>query len=131
MGNSKKNKLLGDPGTAAGTDPVPATTPTEQEVEFINAEVLQPDVTPITGMAKPMADQAAAMMIQDTQSFLQSNEQVLTIAIAKAAALMLNEATAATGQAALTAYATFLTSLATYSGTVGSTATAIASEFQG
>lgn len=134
MGNSKKNKLLSSgPGTGAGTgsDPVPATTPTEQEVEFINAEVLQPEVTPITGMAKPLADQAAAMMIQDTQSFLQSNEQVLTIAIAKAAALMLNEATAATGQAALQEYATFLTSLSTYSAAVGTTATAIASEFQG
>lgn len=115
----------------AAQDPVTAVTVTEQEVEFINAQVLQPEVTPITGMAKPLADQAAAMMIQDMQSFLQGNEQVLTIAIAKAAAMMLNEATAPTGKEALQEYAEFLTKLAGYSTIIGTSATKIASEFQG
>ena len=140
MGNSKKNKLLSPaPGAGSGTgsgtgsDPVSAKTATEQEVEFINAEVLSPNVTPMIGSSKPLADQAAAMMIQDTQSFLQSNEQVLTIAIAKAAAMMLSPdpLTAEAGQNALNAYSIFLTSLATYSGTVGATATTIAANFQG
>lgn len=108
-----------------------AATVTEQEVEFINAEVLQPTVTPITGMAKPMADQAAAMMIQDMQSFLQGNEQVLTIAIAKAAALMLDPETEETGEKALNAYAAFLGKLSDYSGKIGKSAAGIASDFQG
>lgn len=130
MGKSK-NTEQDDTTPTPAPNSVPAVTPTEQEVQFINAEVLQPQVTPITGMAKPLADQAAAMMIQDTQSFLQGNEQVLTIAIAQAAALMLNETTAATGKAALEEYAKFLGELATYSAQVGTTASGIASSFQG
>lgn len=106
------------------------TSSVDQEVEFINKEVLQPVVTPITGLAKPMADQAAAMMIQDMQSFLQGTEQVLTIAIAKAAALMLDEKTIPAGTAALAAYTGVLTELTTFSTAVGLSATTIASGFK-
>lgn len=107
-----------------------AVTSTEQEVQFINSMVLQPEVTPITGLAKPLVDQAAAMMIQDAQSFLQGNEQMFTIAIAKAAAMVLNPATAETGTAALTTYAGFLKGLATFSTQIGTAATGIASGFK-
>jgi hypothetical protein len=105
-------------------------TTTEQEVQFINTQVLKPDVTPISGLSKPLVDQAAAMMIQDAQSFLQGNEQMFTIAIAKAAAMVLNPATSETGTAALNAYALFLGKLAVFSTEIGTSATKIASGFK-
>lgn len=63
----------------------------DDSVTFINENNLQPDVKPIHGTAKTMADQAAAMMIQDARSFMQGSEQVYMMATAKALAMALSQ----------------------------------------
>lgn len=111
-----------------------ASNESEQAVQFINQEVLNQTVTPITGMSKPLVDQAAAMMVQDMQSFLQGNEQILTVATAKALAYSLDAsdpAKQAAGLATLTAINGVMVSLTTYSTGIGTAAAAIASEFNG
>lgn len=112
------------------TSPTPGITKSENAVKFINNEVLTPSVTPIVGTAKPLVDQAAAMMIQDAQSFLHGNEQILTVALAKASAMALDPATAATGNAALVSLTALLEKLPVFSTAVGVSATAIVSGFK-
>ena len=107
-------------------------TETENAVKFINNEVLNPSVTPIKGTAKPMVDQAAAMMVQDAQSFLHGNEQILTVALAKAAGMATNEdpVIAAIGVTAMASITTTLETLPTFSTAVGASAATIISGFE-
>lgn len=111
-----------------------ATTAMEHTVQFVNQEVLNATITPMNGMAKPMVNQAAAMMVQDVQTFLQGNEQILTVAIAKAISYTLDSsdpAKQAAGTATIGIITGLLTSLNEFSASVGETATTIASEFNG
>ncbi len=96
-------------------------------VEFINQQVLQPDVKPIMGTSKVMADQAAAMMIQDVETFLQGNEQMMTVAAGAAIALVL--AGDENGEKTLTQLGNWLVTINTYAAGVGVTATEIAATF--
>lgn len=111
----------------------PATTATlqnsEAAVSFINQEVLQPNGTPIKGTAKPMADQSAAMLIEDMRSFMQGNEQVMSIAIAKATKMLLDkEDPQGTILNILTTQV--LPNLANFATTIGISASGIVSGFE-
>ena len=77
----------------------------------------------------PLVEQAAGMMIQDAQVFLQGNEQIFTAGMAQAIALLLDPATSATGETALTTMSTALTSLTAFAESVGSTAAGIVNDF--
>lgn len=114
---------MNDSGT-----PTPST-PTESSVQFINQEVLNQPTSSMPDISIPLVEQAAGMMIQDAQVFLQSNEQIFTAGMAQAIALLLNPATSETGQTALTTMSTALTALTTFSATVGTTASGIVSDF--
>jgi hypothetical protein len=59
-------------------------TPSEESVQFINAEVLDPPTQGNLSFVKPFADQVAVMVLEDGRSFLQGVEQVLVVTIAKA-----------------------------------------------
>jgi hypothetical protein len=59
-------------------------TLSEQSVQFINAEVLDPPEQGSISFVKPFADQVAVMALEDGRSFLQGVEQVLVVVIAKA-----------------------------------------------
>jgi hypothetical protein len=63
---------------------VPALTPSEQSVRFINSEVLAPPEQGSISFVKPFAEQVAVMALEDGRSFLQGMEQILLVAIAKA-----------------------------------------------
>lgn len=104
---------------------------TLKEMAANEHEVLLSTINSMHGMTKPMVDQAAAMMIQNMQSFLHRNEQVLTIAIAKASAMMLNDNTAEAGQKALGAYAKMLNDLSKYSTDICISANKIITDFKG
>ncbi len=110
--------------------PTPGMAQIQNAVEFTNESVLQPDVKPINATAKMLADQAAAMLIQDARSYLQGNEQILTMATAKALALILS-GEIAKGTAAMAAITTLQVALPTFAAAIGTTATAIATEFKG
>ena len=113
--------------------PTPGMQMIQNAVEFTNKQVLQPDVKPMTGMAKPLVDQAAAMMIQDVGSYLQANEQILIMATAKALALIMSEdpLKQKAGAAGMTAITTLQAELPVFAAAIGTTATAIAAEFEG
>ncbi|WDE08824.1 hypothetical protein SG34_033570 [Thalassomonas viridans] len=104
---------------------------TQDAVEFINQQVLQPDIKPIQGTAKPMVDQAAAMMVQDMRSFIQSNEQMMTIALAKAAKLATNELTVKEGKTAIETITSAIGQLPAYATAIGSAASQIVNDFNG
>ena len=70
--------------------PTPGMQMVQNAIEFVSEHVLQPDVKPMTNTSKLMADQAAAMMIQDMRGFLQGSEQFLLAAIAKAVAMTMS-----------------------------------------
>lgn len=117
-----------DSGSTTSTSS-PGMTASENAVEFINNAVLNPTATSMANTSKPMVDQAAGMMIQDARAFLQSNEQIMTAAMAKAAAMMLVPATSAEGATAMAALTAALTTLAAFSATVGTTAAGIITDF--
>lgn len=65
-------------------------TALNDSINFIESKVLNPSTPPTTLSAKAIADQSAAMMVQDMRSFLQANQQVITIGLGKAIALSVN-----------------------------------------
>ncbi len=107
----------------------PQKVPGEEGVTFINEQVLRPKAEPMSGTAKPLADQAAAMIDQDMRSFLQGTEQVLTIAIAKALA-KITETDGAEGAKALEQCERLLTKLPKFASKIGKSAAAISKEFK-
>lgn len=80
-------------------------------------------------LAKPLADQAAAMMVQDMRSFLQGTEQILTIAIAKALAEVV-QSDGARGTTALETCKKFLKDLPDFAKGIGSAASEITNDFK-
>ncbi|MEL6142431.1 MAG: hypothetical protein AAFU67_12510 [Bacteroidota bacterium] len=109
--------------------PTPGMQMVQNAVEFTDTHVLQPDVKPIQGTSKTMADQAAAMLIQDMRSFMQGSEQIITVGMAKSIALMLDPATEQIGNNGLQQLENLLTKLPEFAAKMGSTATKIANEF--
>ncbi len=114
-------------------DSVTATNEPYESVEFINQQVLSPEVKPIEGTSKVMVDQAAAMMVQDMETFVQGTEQVMMLAIAKASEMVASEdpIKQAAGIAALTEFQNFLLTLPVYATAIGTSASSIVSGFPG
>ena len=112
-----------------GFTPTQGMQQVQNAIEFVETLVLQPDVQPMQATAKLMADQAAAMMIQDMRSFLQGNEQVLTLAISKAIAMIL--AGDPQGEKALKQIEGFMEKLPAFATSIGTAASGIVTEFNG
>lgn len=104
-------------------------TPYQQNVEFINQQVLQPINQPMDTGSRLIAEQAAALMVEDMRSFLQGCEQILTIAMAQAAKLATNEATVAQGTVAITSVTQAMAALPTYATNIATSAGCIVSAF--
>jgi hypothetical protein len=133
------NPRRDDTPDAAPADPPAAVTPgmamVRQAVTFTNAQVLDPTAN-LSGQIKPtgmdvganaLADSAAAMMLQDMRSYLQSTEMVLVPVTAAAFAAMLADDPA--GQATLNGIEKMLGILTTFSANVITNAAAIQSDF--
>ena len=101
----------------------------EDAVTFIQQKVLNPSGPSNLNFAKPIADQAAAMMVQDLRSFLQGTEQILMVALAKAAALTLAEPTQETGTQAIQDLTKIMTELPKFVKGIGTEASTLASNF--
>ncbi len=115
-------------GTSSFT-PTPGMAQVQNAVEFTETKVLQAEAKPMIGTSKAMADQAAAMMVQDMRAFLQGSEQVITMGTAKAIALLMDPATQPTGEKALKAIEQLMTVLPTYATDIGTAAGKILTEF--
>ncbi len=101
----------------------------EETVKFVNGEVLAPPKTDLMNMAKPIADQAAAMMIQDMRGFLQGTEQILTVAIARALNQIL-ESDGLIGTTALNKCEELMTKLPVFASEISESAIQITKEFE-
>lgn len=101
----------------------------KDSTKFINEQVLKPSSEPLTGTAKPLADQAAAMMLQDVRGFLQGTEQLLTIAIAKALA-DIEKTNGLKGTVALEKCESLMKTLPTFASDVNKSAVGISKEFK-
>jgi hypothetical protein len=106
-----------------------ALTAFQQNVAFINQQVLHPVSKPMDGGSKMIADQAAALMVEDMRSFLQGCEQILTVAMAKAAALATNPATVSEGTVAIQSVTTAMAALPTYATNIAGSAGSIIGAF--
>ncbi|MGB5687348.1 MAG: hypothetical protein WBM35_16180 [Candidatus Electrothrix sp.] len=124
--NKSKNKEKS--GTTPAAD---SAASADASVEFINKQVLDAtaagDMT--TALAKPLADQAAAMMLQDMRSYLQSSEQILASAMAKALEQMLSS-DGAKGSKTLEQCEKLMVKLPEYAAKIASTAGKIPAEFK-
>lgn len=100
-----------------------------ETVTKVQATVLQPVPVTYVNLAKPIADQAAAMMVEDMRSFLQGSEQILMVALAKASALMLIQPTQETGITAMGKLQELMQELPKFAKDIVDEATAISKEF--
>jgi hypothetical protein len=111
----------------------PTLSPGLQEVldtvTQVQAKVLQPLPVTYANLAKPMADQAAGMMVQDLSTFLHGTEQIMMVAIAKAAAMMLIPPTQETGIKAMKHLQELMLDLPKFAKGIGDEAAAISKEF--
>ncbi|MGD1846611.1 MAG: hypothetical protein ACFB10_14585 [Salibacteraceae bacterium] len=103
----------------------------DPSVSFINEQVLQASAAPFTGSAKLIADQAAAMMVQDVRGFMQGSQQVIMLATARAISQTLSQDEAAqkAGAKTLKLIAKIQTNLTVFTGEVGTIASKIANDF--
>lgn len=84
----------------------------------------------LDGISQPLADQSAAMMIEDMRSFMQGAQQMITVAIAKATAMTLNETTAKTGKDALNSIESLMEKITKYGENVNDLASNIVNNFE-
>ncbi len=129
--NTPKETPIEPPVETTSFTPTTGMAQIQNAVEFIEAQVLQPEVDPIASSAKAMANQAAAMMVQDVASFVKGNEQVITVGIAQAIAMIMSQEKPKqeAGAAALAALETVMTKLPTFAQSIGKTAGGIISDF--
>lgn len=109
-----------DKGTGSDYDP---------SVTYINAEVLSPTSSPMSNTANLIADQSAAMMIEDMRSFVQGNEQVLAIAISRCLDQII-KTDGLEGTVALEQCTKFMTELTVFATAMGTAAGGISSDFK-
>jgi hypothetical protein len=107
------------------TDPAQIT---EQAQQLYQA-LLQTNPPLATAAGRMMASQTAALMLEDMRAFLQGSEQVLLVALAKAAQLATEENTTEQGKLALAAVAESLRSLATFASEITESASQVATVF--
>ena len=107
----------------------PGLTAIIDAVTFTNSQVLDPPSASDLDMgAKTLADQAAAMMIQDMRTYLQSIEMVMVPATAEAIALIL--AGNPNGETALTAIEKFMGTLPGYATGIATAAGSVTTDFE-
>ncbi|MDJ0826702.1 MAG: hypothetical protein QNJ16_14470 [Rhodobacter sp.] len=82
-------QALAASGSGTSGSSAQASTPAEETVQFINAEVLDPPKQGKVTFMGPYVAQVGAMALEDARAFLQGAEQILLAALAKALAEML------------------------------------------
>jgi hypothetical protein len=122
---SQQNQEMADQAALQANESV------DPSVIFINDQVLNAKAEPFTGSAKLIADQAAAMMLQDVRGFMQGSQQIYMLATAKAISKTLSQdpTVRAAGTEALTQIFRTQTELTKFSANVGTIAGKITHDF--
>lgn len=112
------------------------TQDTHSDPEHIAAQIdaayqhlIQANPQLAKGAVRLMAHQTAALMLEDMRSFLQGSEQMLLLALAKAAQLATQEKTAEQGKVALTSVTEALQGLTLFAREISSAASSVATVF--
>ena len=132
MSEGNENPVQSDQSLMVGA-PALEVDAIDPSVEFINEQVLHPDATSFEGTSKLVADQGAAMMIQDMRGFLQGSEQVFMLATAKAIkkTLSMNPIEREAGKEALEQILMCQSKLGVFAGEIGQAAGQIIKDFDG
>lgn len=120
-------------GTSDGSNASAASSglqAVEGAVDYVNKTVLSSQVTGMTGTSQTLADQAAAMMIQDVRAFMQGNEQLITAGMGKAISYVVDPATTKKGEDMIKALSTAMKDLTTFAGEVAKAASGVLQDFQ-
>lgn len=81
--------------------PSPGLQQIQHGLEIIDNRVLDAKVKNYLGTGKPIVDQSAALMVEDTRAFVQGMEQVFMMAMSKATSMLLDAKTMKTGAEAM------------------------------
>lgn len=109
----------------------PHSEPAESSDSFqaVNQQLLQTNPQLAAAASRLMANQTAALMLEDMRCFLQGSEQVLLVALAKAARLATEETSTEQGKAALNAVTDALQGLTGFARELTAAASAVATAF--
>jgi hypothetical protein len=101
------------------------------QIEAVYQHLIQANPELATAASRIMAHQTAALMLEDMRSFLQGSEQLLLIALAKAAQLATAEKTSDQGKVALGSVTEALQGLTLFAREITTAAHSVATAFDG
>lgn len=113
------------------TDPHSEPAGSIEPFEAVCQQLLQTNPQLASAASRLMANQTAALMLEDMRCFLQGSEQLLFVALAKAAHLATEETTTEQGKAALSAVTDALQGLTGFARELTAAASAVATAFDG
>lgn len=113
------------------TDPHSEPAESSDSFQAVNQQLLQTNPQLASAASRLMANQTAALMLEDMRCFLQGSEQLLFVALAKAAHLATEETTTEQGKAALSAVTDALQGLTGFARELTAAASAVATAFDG
>lgn len=100
-----------------------------EQIEAVYQHLIQANPELATAASRIMANQTAALMLEDMRSFLQGSEQLLLVALAKAAQLATEEKTADQGKVALGSVTEALQGLTLFAREITAAAHSVATAF--
>lgn len=104
---------------------------TVEQMQAVYQHLIQANPQLASAASRLMANQTAALMLEDMRSFLQGSEQLLLVALAKAAQLATEEQTVDQGKVALNAVTDALQSLTSFAREMTTAAASVATAFDG
>jgi hypothetical protein len=102
---------------------------TVEQIEPVYQHMIQANPELAKAASRIMANQTAALMLEDMRSFLQGSEQLLLIALAKAAQLATEEKTSDQGKIALGSVTEALQGLTLFAREITAAAYSVATAF--
>lgn len=102
---------------------------TLEQIQAVYQHLIQANPQLAPAASRMMANQTAALMLEDMRAFLQGSEQLLLVALAKAAQLATQEKTADQGKVALSSVTEALQGLTTFAREMTTAASSVATAF--
>ena len=102
---------------------------TNEQIQAVYQHLIQANPQLASAASRIMANQTAALMLEDMRSFLQGSEQLLLVALAKAAQLATQEKTTDQGKVALNAVTDALQALTTFAREMTAAAGSVSAAF--
>lgn len=114
----------------ATTDSHSDQAQTVEPMQAVYQQLIQANPQLAGAASRLMAHQTAALMLEDMRCFLQGSQQMLLLALAKAAQLATEEKTSEQGKVALASVAEALQGLTLFAKEITATAQSVATTFE-